>query len=74
MRLNASKQEPPELFCFILAVVRVKFCFLVSPPHTFFPPPRERVNVCHCGTLTVTAGRRNSGALAADGSTHFFIP
>lgn len=81
--LNASKQEPLELFCFILAVVCVSFVFLFlyhivfSPPHPPLPTS-ERVCVCasvyHCGTLTVTAGRRNSGVLAADGSTHFFIP
>lgn len=71
---NASKQEPLELFCFILAVVRVTFVFLlllhiVVVFFFSFLTLREY----HCGTMTVTARRGNRGALAADGSTHFFI-
>lgn len=31
------------------------------------------MNVYHCGTVTVTAARKNSGVLVADGSTHFLF-
>lgn len=62
--LYTSKQEPLELFCFILAIVYVSFVFLLIPHSVFFffffllLPLREYVNVHHCGTMTVTAGRR----------------
>lgn len=46
--LNASKQEPLELFCFILAVVCVSFVFLVPLPHSFFSTSER---VCECVSL-----------------------
>lgn len=47
--LNASKQEPLELFCFILAVVCVSFVFLFFHHHQFFSSffsTSERVYEC----------------------------
>lgn len=47
--LNASKQEPLELFCFILAVVRVSFVSLFLYHIVFFFSTSERV--CECVSL-----------------------
>lgn len=71
-QLLASKQEPLELFCFILAVVLVTFVVLLLLHIVVCPPPLT-LRKYHCGTMTVTARRGNRGALAADGTAHFFI-
>lgn len=75
--------QPPkqELFCSLLTLLCVtSVSSFLRHTHFFFHPLRECVNLSHCGNPTATAGRRNSGALAADGSVllfsffFFFIP